>query len=100
MAWTSHSPKHYLVLQLNSEGGAHFLAHLSHERKHVFSGSCAGIHKKIRVAIADARIAYVTAFESQFVDHASGGRTRRIFENAAGAFLTKRLTGTPLLVAD
>ena len=52
------------------------------------------------MAVADARIANGVAFESELIDHASGGRSGRILENAAGAFLAKRLAGTPFFVAD
>src|SRR5262245_528224 len=52
------------------------------------------------MAIADARVAHAQAFEAEFIDHAAGGSSGRIFEDAAGAFLPHRLAGAPLFIAD
>src|SRR6266436_9630811 len=58
------------------------------------------VHEEIGMTIADAGVAHRHALESQFIDHAARGCAWRVFENAAGAFLTERLARAPLFVAD
>jgi uncharacterized MAPEG superfamily protein len=59
-----------------------------------------GVDEKICMAIADARVAHLKALQAELINHAAGGSARRIFENAAGAFLIERLTGAAFFVAD
>ena len=65
-----------------------------------FAERFACIHKKIGVAVADAGVAHAEAFEPQIVNHAACRHTWRIFEDATGALLPKRLAGAALFVAD
>ena len=60
----------------------------------------AGVHKEIGMTVADAGVAHRQALEPQFINHAAHGGTRRILEDAAGAFLAERLAGAPFFVAD
>src|SRR5262249_50281187 len=47
-----------------------------------------------------AGVPHVTALQSEFVDHAAGGGSWGVLEDAAGAFLAERLARSPLFVAD
>src|SRR3981189_3693202 len=60
----------------------------------------AGVHEEIGMTVADAGVAHGQALEPQLLDHAARGGARRVFENAAGAFLAERLAGAPFFVAD
>ena len=55
--WLSVLPDDHLVLKLDSVGGAHALAHIVNQFQHVGASGVCGIHKKIRVAVADHRVA-------------------------------------------
>src|SRR5215469_102373 len=84
-------PNHHLVFESHSIGLLYPLAHVGNQLQHVRSGSLACIHKKIRMPVADARVAEAVALQTQFIDHPSGGPTRRILEDASGTFLPQRL---------
>ena len=60
----------------------------------------AGVHKEIGMTIADLGVTHGQTFESQFINHAARGGPWRVFEDAAGAFLTERLARAPFFVAD
>ena len=60
----------------------------------------AGVHKEIGMTIADLGVAHGQSLESQLINHAAGGCAWRVFEDAAGAFLTERLAQAPFFVAD
>src|SRR5882762_11858424 len=88
-AWPLRVPNHHLVLQLDAVRLLYAFAHIGDQRQHVSGGSFACVHEEIGVAIADARVADGQPFESELVNHAACGCARRIFEDAAGAFLAK-----------
>jgi len=56
--------------------------------------------RRIGVAVADAGVAHGQPFQSELVNHASGGSARWVLEDAAGAFLAQRLARSPFFVAD
>src|ERR1700731_3895179 len=80
-------PQDYFGFELDSKSGAHAVAHLSDEPKHVVGGGMPGVEKKISVAAADASVANLQALEAEFVDHAARGSSGGILENTTGTFL-------------
>src|SRR5262249_28849873 len=99
-SWSSCIPHHDLVFELDAVSFFDAIADLGNQREHVLSGSLAGVDEEIGVTFADAGTADAQSLQAELVDHAAGGSSGRILEDAAGAFLPHGLAGAPLFVAD
>src|SRR6266481_3286658 len=93
-------PDDNFVLQLRTVRRAHAFPDIGNERQHVGRRSAACIHKKVRVALADARLAHVMPLQTKRINHEACRSSRRILENTSGTFLIERLARTALFVAD
>src|SRR5262249_53838811 len=58
------------------------------------------VHKKVGVAVAYAGVPDGEALEPELIDHAPGGGSGRVLEDATGAFLPHGLAGAPLFITD
>src|SRR5262249_33924356 len=96
----SGGPHHNFVFELYAISFFDAVSDLRDQRQHVASAGPPGVHKEVGVAVADTGFPDAQALEPEFIDHAPGGGSGRIFEDAAGAFLPHGLTGAPLFVAD
>src|SRR5215831_7413343 len=96
----SGGPHHNFVFELYLISFFDAVPDLSNQRQHVASAGTPGVHKEVGVAVADTGFPDAQALQPEFIDHAPGGGSGGIFEDAAGAFLPHGLTGAPLFIAD
>src|SRR5215467_5563172 len=96
----SGAPHHDFVFQPYAISLFDAVADVSDQFEHVASAGTPGVDKEVGVAVADTGVSDAQTLEPQLVDHAAGRRSRRILEDATGAFLPHGLAGAPLFVAD